>query len=103
MEMTQKEDLNKVSMATKRFRGHKRHLMVDVLEVVLSCFASAANVADANVTLLVLIPTLENNSRLFKILADQSHRGAIAVLLQQSFSTTLKLTEKLGRGFVVEP
>jgi transposase len=51
----------------------------------------------------VLVPALENNARLVKILADQSYRGAIAVLLQPAFGCTLELTEKLGQGFVVEP
>ncbi len=38
-----------------------------------------------------------------KILADQSYRGAIALLLQQAFDCALELTQKLGQGFVVEP
>jgi len=77
--------------------------MVDVLGLVLSCFVSAANVADVKAAPVVLVESLENNSRLVKILADQSYRGAIAVRLQQAFDCTLELTEKLGQGFVVEP
>ena len=77
--------------------------MVDVLGLVLSCFVSAANVADVKAAPAVLVPALENNARLVKILADQSYRGAIAVRLQQAFGATLELTEKLGQGFVVEP
>lgn len=74
-----------------------------MLGVVLSCFVSAANVADVKAAPVVLVPVLENNARLVKILADQSYRGAIAILLQQAFGATLALTEKLGQGFVVEP
>ena len=77
--------------------------MVDVLGLVWSCFVSAANVADVKAAPVVLVPALENNARLVKILADQSYRGAISVLLQQAFGATLELTEKLGQGFVVEP
>lgn len=77
--------------------------MVDVLGLVISCFVSAANVADVKAAPVVLVPALENNARLVKILADQSYRGAIAILLQQAFDCTLELTEKLGQGFVVEP
>lgn len=64
---------------------------------------SAANVADVKAAPVVLVPALENNARLVKILADQSYRGAINILLQQAFACTLELTEKLGQGFVVEP
>lgn len=71
--------------------------------MVLSCFVSAANIADVKAAPVVLVPALENNARLVKILADQSYRGAISILLQQAFNCTLELTEKLGQGFVVEP
>lgn len=70
---------------------------------MISCFVSAANVADVKAAPVVLVPALENNARLVKILADQSYRGALAVLLQQAFGCRLELTEKLGQGFVVEP
>lgn len=78
-------------------------MIVDVLGLVLSCFVSAANVADVKAAPVVLVPALENNRRLVKILADQSYQGAIAVLLQQAFDCTLELTERLGQGFVVQP
>lgn len=84
-------------------KGRKRHIVVDVLGLVLSCFANAANVADVKAAPAVLVPALENNARLVKILADQSYRGALSVLLPQAFGATLELTEKLGQGFVVEP
>ncbi len=51
----------------------------------------------------MLVPAIENNARLVKILADRGYRGAISILLQQAFDCTLELTEKLGQGFVVAP
>ena len=63
----------------------------------------AANVADVKAAPVVLVPALENNARLVKILVDQSYRGAIALLLQQVFDCALELTQKLSQGFVVEP
>lgn len=63
----------------------------------------AANVADVKAAPVVLVPALENNPRLGKILADQSYRGAIAVVLQQAFGASLELTAKLAQGFVVQP
>lgn len=87
----------------KKVKGCKRHLIVDGLGVLLSCFFSAANVANVKAAPVVLVPAWENNSRLVKILAERSYRGAIAVLLPQEFGATLELSEKLGQGFVVEP
>lgn len=86
-----------------RVKERKRQLMVDVLGLVISGFVSAANVADVKAAPVVLVPALENNPRLVKVLADQSYRGAIALLLQQAFDWTLELTKKLGQSFVVEP
>lgn len=74
-----------------------------MLGLVLSCFVSAANVADVKAAPVVLVEALENNPRLVKILADQGYRGAIALLLPQAFDCVLELTQKLGQGFVVAP
>ncbi len=74
-----------------------------MLGLVLSCFVSAANVADVKAVPVVLVEALENNPRLVKILADQGYRGAIALLLPQAFDCVLELTQKLGQGFVVAP
>lgn len=59
--------------------------MVDVLGSVMSCFVSAANVADVKAAPAVLVPALENNPNLGLILADQGYRGVIAVLLQAAY------------------
>ena len=74
-----------------------------MLGLVLSCFVSAANVADVKAAPVVLVEALENNPRLVKILAEQGYRGAIALLLPQAFDCVLELTQKLGQGFVVAP
>ena len=78
-------------------------MIVDVLGCVWSCWVSAANVADVKAAPVLLVSALETNARLVKVLADQAYRGAIAQRLEQAYSCTLELTEKLGQGFVVEP
>lgn len=69
VEMAQKGDLNTASMVAKRLRDALRHIVVDVLGLVLYCFVSAANVADVKAAPVVLIPALEANARIQKILA----------------------------------
>lgn len=77
--------------------------MVDVLGCVWTCWVSAANVADVKAAPVLLVPALETNTRLAKVLADQAYRGPLAQWLQQAYDCTLQLTNKLGQGFVVEP
>lgn len=52
---------------------------------------------------VVLVPALETNAHLLKILADQGYQGTLSMRLQQAFGVTLELTKKLGHGFVAEP
>jgi len=42
-----------------------------MLALVLSCFVSSANVADVKAASVVLVPALDANSRIAKILALQ--------------------------------
>ncbi len=59
--------------------------MVDVLGCVWSCWVSAANVADVKAAPTLLVPALETNARLVKVLADQAYRDAIAHLVEQAY------------------
>jgi len=43
----------------KKVKGRKRHMVVDVLGLMLGCFVSAANVADGKAIPAVLVPVLE--------------------------------------------
>jgi transposase len=74
---------------------------VDVLGLVLSCFVSAANVADVKAAAVVLVPVLDANARVEKVLADQSYQGRLAQLLPDGFDCALG--QRLGKDFVPEP
>lgn len=58
---------------------------------------------------VALAPVLEDMVRIETILADRSYRGSLAEVLSQAHSCVLthscvlKVTEKLGAGFVVAP
>lgn len=71
--------------------------------MILNCFVSAANLADVKGAKVVLAPVLEDMVRIETILADQSYRGSLAEILSQAYHCTLKVTEKLGEGFMVAP
>lgn len=87
----------------KKVKGRKRQVIVDVLGYVCACWVSAANVADVKAAPVLLVPVLETNARLAKVLADQAYRGPLAQWVQQAYTCKLELTKKLGQGFVVEP
>ena len=40
-------------------KGRKRHIVVDILGMVLNCLVSAANMADIKATVAVLEPIVE--------------------------------------------
>ena len=86
----------------KKVKGRKRHVMVDVLGLVVSCYVSAVNLANVKAAPAIGVPALENNARLVKVLADQGYQGSIAQRLQQAYDCVLELTQKLGQGFGVE-
>lgn len=75
-----------------------------MLGCVLSCFISAANVADCKAAPAVLVPVLEQYQRIEKVLADQSYRGEpLAEQLQIADECVLEVTQHQGKGFVPEP
>ena len=71
--------------------------------MLLNCFVSAANLADVKGAKAALAPVLENMVRIETVLADQSYKGPLAEMLLQAHSCVLKVTEKLGEGFIVAP
>lgn len=56
----------------KKLKGRKRHIIVDTLGLIHNCFVSRANLADVKGVSVVVEPVLSRNSRVEKILADQS-------------------------------
>ncbi|MBW4421159.1 MAG: transposase [Myxacorys californica WJT36-NPBG1] len=54
-------------------KGRKRHIVVDVLGLVLGCYVSAANTADVKAVPAVLVWVLELYERLAKVLADKGY------------------------------
>ncbi|MBT9315196.1 transposase [Leptothoe spongobia] len=52
----------------KWVKGRKRHIVVDILGLVLNCFVSAANVVVIKAAVVVLDPLLEAYVRIEKVL-----------------------------------
>jgi len=59
----------------KFVKGRKRHIVVDVLGLVLGCYVTAANVADVKAAPGVLVWVLQMYQRIVKVLADKDIWG----------------------------
>jgi transposase len=90
-------------------KGRKRHVVTDVLGLVLGCYVGSANTADVKAAPAVLIWVLEMYQRIVKVLADQGYRGNLGKWVEQ-FSAQegrqveLKLSQRPNeaQGFQVE-
>lgn len=91
-------------------KGRKRHIVVDVLGLVLGCYVSAANTADVKAAPGVLVWVLEMFKRIVKVLADQGYQGALGALVEAFFAAQqrqvqVELSQRSSqtKGFEVEP
>ena len=87
----------------KCIKGRKRHIVVDILGMVLNCFVSAANMADIKVAVVALEPVLETYMKLEKVLADQAYKGALEEIIEHVHHCILEVITKLREGFVPAP
>lgn len=91
-------------------KGRKRHIVVDVLGLVLGCYVTAANIADVKAAPGVLVWVLEMYQRIVKVLADKGYRGDLGELLSHFFAeqgrkVELEISQRpdTAKGFQVEP
>ena len=70
----------------KLVKGRKRHIVVDVLGLVLGCYVTAANVADVKAAPGVLVWVLQMYQYIVKVLADKGYRGNLGKLIQHFFA-----------------
>lgn len=94
----------------KCVKGRKRHIVVDVLGLVLGCYVTAANVADVKAAPGVLVWVLQMYHRIVKVLADKGYRGDLGELINHFFrdkgrQVEMKISQRSEevKGFQVEP
>lgn len=90
-------------------KGRKRHIVTDVLGLVLGCYVTSANTADVKAAPAVLVWVLEMFQRIVKVLADQGYRGALGALIEHFFAQQQRQIEfelsqrpTEAKGFQVE-
>jgi putative transposase len=86
----------------KKVKGRKRHIVVDVLGLLLKCHVGAANQADVKAAPWALFAVLDKYERLAKILADKSYRGGLGKDIEAVYGVVLEISEHEGKGFIPE-
>lgn len=91
-------------------KGRKRHIVVDVLALVLGCTVTSANTSDVKAAPAVLVWVLERFERIVKVLADQGYHGQLGTLIEHFFATQQRPVEvelsqrpTEAKGFQIEP
>lgn len=70
--------------------------------LVLSCYVSAANIADIKAAPVILVSVLEQYERIKKVLADQGYQGELAEQLQKAYQCRLEISKAEAKGFVTQ-
>ncbi|MBF2021850.1 MAG: transposase [Hydrococcus sp. C42_A2020_068] len=82
------------SIEQTKIKGCKRHLIVDVLDNVLWCYVTAANVADCKAAVVVVTAVLELYSRVAKVLADQAYWGDLAKQVKAAYDCDVEISQR---------
>jgi len=86
----------------KKVKRRKRHLVVDLLGLMLGCYVSAANAADSKAAPAALVPVLELYKCL-EMLADQADKGELDSCLQAAYKCVLEIAPaREKKGFRAE-
>ena len=90
----------------KKVNGRKRHLIVDVLGLILACVVTPANVHDSQACELAVEEAFrhQNLDRISLIIADKGYRGDNELLIPMRFHVELKICSKPDvQGFEPQP
>ncbi len=84
-------------------KGRKRHVIVDVLGLVLEAVVTPADVADRDMGWYLLDQMAGRFSRLVKLWADSSYEGALEEIAQ-TYGRELEIVKRApeSTGFVVQ-
>ena len=91
--------------AGKKIKGRKRHIVVDVLGLILAVVVHAANIQDRDGAKLVLGKLRRRFPRLKLIWADGGYAGKLVDWAARVGGWTLEIVKRLGdvTGFVILP
>jgi putative transposase len=85
-------------------KGRKRHIIVDVLGLVLEAVVTPADVADRDMAWYLLDQMAGRFSRLVKLWADSNYEGALEEIAQTHYGRELEIVKRApeSTGFAVQ-
>lgn len=89
--------------AGKKIKGRKRHIVVDVLGLIIAVVVHSADVQDRDGAKLVMEKLRFKYSRLVKIFADGGYAGQLIDYVKASFGWILEIVKRSDVGFKILP
>lgn len=87
----------------KKVKGHKRHILVDVMGNLLHVQVHAANVSDTKAAGNVLARALEKYPTIEAFCGDAGYCGTAVLFAQESLGLPLHISRKIKDGWAVLP
>ena len=93
----------RASTREKKVKGRKRHLLVDVLGLVLAVAITPASTQDRDGAVPVLVEAHEQYPSLKLVWADTAYRGAVIDKVQEDTGVTIEVVKRNEdqKGFVL--
>jgi putative transposase len=87
----------------KKVKGHKRHILVDIMGNLLHVSVHAANISDTKAAGSVLERALEKYPSIKAFSADAGYRGSAVKFAEESLGLPLHISQKIKDGWAVLP
>ena len=89
--------------AGKKVKGRKRHIVVDVMGLLLAVVVHGADQQDRVGAKLVLETMRVKYQRMVKLFADGGYTGKLIDWVEQSFKWSLQIVKRTDKGFKILP
>ena len=87
----------------KKVKGHKRHIVVDILGNLLAVMVHAANESDTTSGCPVLAKAAQKHKTIKAFSGDQGYHGTAEEFVNNELKLTLHISSRTEAGFVVLP
>jgi putative transposase len=89
--------------AGKKIKGRKRHIVVDVLGLIIAVVVHSADIQDRDGAKLVMEKLRFKYTRLVKIFADGGYAGQLIDYVKTTFGWILEIVKRSDIGFKILP
>lgn len=87
----------------KKVKGHKRHIVVDILGNLLCVFVHAANLSDTKSACEVMARAKEKHPSISAFSGDAGYRGTSVTFAAEKLNITLHISERITDTWAVMP